>query len=102
MFVIRIEIYDDSLTRATKVRNGIKMLKERCGDKRNRRSTSAAVILQRYKDNKVLNQSAELSEKLKQGRHRLKPHRKQKTTDIIDDHFVTPESSTSTVTSRPE
>jgi len=99
LFVIRIEIYDNSLIRATKVRNGIKTLKERFGDKRNRRSTSAAVTLQRYKDNKVLNQSAELSEKLKEGRHRLKPLRKQKKTDIMDDPFVTPESSTSTVTS---
>jgi hypothetical protein len=100
LFVIRIEIYDDSLIRARKVRNGIKSLKERFGDKRNRRSTSAAVILHRYKNNKVSNQSAELSEKLKEGRHRLKSHGKKKTTtDIIDDPFVTPESSTSTVTS---
>ena len=29
----------------------------------------------------------------------MKPHRKKKTTDKIDDPFVTPESSTSTVTS---
>jgi hypothetical protein len=55
------------------------------------------VTLHRYKDNKVSNQSAELSDKLKEGRHRLKPRRKQKKTDKMVDSFVTPDSSTSTV-----
>jgi len=97
VFVILIEIYNDCLKRATKVRNGIKTLKERFGNKKNRRATSAAVTLHRYKDNKVSNQSAELSDKLKEGRHRLKPRRKQKKTDKMVDSFVTPDSSTSTV-----
>ena len=92
-----IGIYENVLQRATKVRSGMKNLIETSGPEKKRRSTSAAVTLERFKQNKVSNQSAEVSDKLKEGRHRMKLLRKKKPIQKRDNTFVTPDSSISTM-----
>jgi hypothetical protein len=75
----------------------MKNLIETFGPEKKRRSTSAAVTLKLFKENKVSNQSAEVSDKFKEGRHRIKLPRKKKPTEIRDNTFVTPDSSLSTM-----
>ncbi len=94
MIVFFIGIYENVLQRATKVR---KNLIETSGPEKKRRSTSAAVTPERFKQNKVSNQSAEVSDKLKEGRHRMKLLRKKKPIEKRDNTFVTPDSSISTM-----
>lgn len=98
LFYVQIVIYLDCLHRAAKIRVAMRKLKAERGKPRIR-ATSAAVIIRGLKTNKYSNQTEELNEKYKPGRHnpKVRELRKQKEVDAAAaadiEEFVTPENT---------
>ena len=99
LYRIHIVIYLDCLHRATKIRVAMKKLKAERGKARIR-STSAAVIFRGLKTNKYSNQTEELDEKYKSGRHnpKVRELRRKREADLaaaadFDEEFVTPDQT---------
>ena len=94
-----LELYDNAIRRASKIRTAMKKMFEEKGVKRIKK-TAAAMIIEDLKENKLPNLSGEISHKYKEGRHNQKKRVPKESGDITkrngyqaDVQFHTPQNT---------